>query len=193
MSAIDLAAVLPGFDDPAFDAQAVFRAALQALSRPGILVDCGRAAPYSALYSLGLALLDQDTGVWVSPAARSLAASLRFHTGCALVDDCASADYLLVGAVNEMPALDRLALGSDEAPHRSATLIVEVDELSADGGWTLSGPGIPGTARLNVPALGAAFLAEWQANARSFPRGVDLFLCCGGRLCGLPRTTRIEG
>jgi len=189
VSAIDLAAVLPGFDDPAFDSQAAFRAALRALSRPGALVDCAGAA----LYSLGLALLDQDTRVWVSPAARSLAASLRFHTGCALVDDFASADYLLVGAVNEMPALDRLALGSDEAPHRSATLIVEVDELSADGGWTLSGPGIPGTTRLGVPALGAAFLAEWQANARSFPRGVDLFLCCGGRLCGLPRTTRIEG
>jgi len=188
VSAIDLAAVLPGFDDPAFGSQAAFRAALQALSRPGTIVECERAA-----YSLGLALLDQDTRVWLSPAARSLGASLRFHTGCPLVDDVADADYMFVGAASEMPALERLALGSDEAPHRSATLIVEVDELSVHDGWTLSGPGISGTARLSVPALGAAFLAEWQANARRFPRGVDLFLCCGGRLCGLPRTTRIEG
>src|SRR5262245_10105437 len=171
MSAIDLSAVLPGFDDPAFGSQAAFRAALQALSRPGSLVECER----SALYSLGLALLDQDTTVWLSPTARSLGASLRFHTGCPLLDDAGSADYVLVGAANEMPALDRLAIGSDEAPHHSATLIVEVDELSTHGGWTLSGPGIQETTRLSVPALGAAFLAEWQANARRFPRGVDLF------------------
>ena len=59
MSTLDLASVLPGFDDPAFGSQAAFRAALQALSRPGVLVDCERAA-----YSLCLALLDQDTLVF---------------------------------------------------------------------------------------------------------------------------------
>lgn len=47
MSALDLAAVLAGFDDPALGSQAAFRSALEALSHPGTLVACERA-----LYSL---------------------------------------------------------------------------------------------------------------------------------------------
>lgn len=188
MKAVDLAAVLPGFDDPAFGSQAAFRAALQALSRPGTIVECERAA-----YSLCLALLDQDTRLWLSPAAQAFGPSLRFHTGCVVVSDAATADFLLIAKIQEMPPLESLAVGSDEAPHRSATLMVEVGELADDGGWKLSGPGIPGDARLRVPALGERFLEAWQANGRRFPRGVDAFLCSGGRVCGLPRTTRIEG
>jgi alpha-D-ribose 1-methylphosphonate 5-triphosphate synthase subunit PhnH len=187
MSTLDLASVLPGFDDPAFGSQAAFRAALQALSRPGIIVDCERAA-----YSLCLALLDQDTRLWLSPAAQAFGPSLRFHTGCVLVSEVSQADFVMVGTAREMPPLESLAVGSDEAPHRSATLIVEVDELADEGGWKLSGPGIPGEARLRVPALGERFLEEWKANGRRFPRGLDVFLCSGGRVCGLPRTTRIE-
>jgi alpha-D-ribose 1-methylphosphonate 5-triphosphate synthase subunit PhnH len=187
MTAIDLAAVLPGFDDPAYGSQAAFRAALQALSRPGTLVDCERAA-----YSLCLALLDQDTRLWLSPSAQAFGSSLRFHTGCLLMRDGAGADFVFAGNAKELPPLESLALGTDEAPHRSATVILEVGELAGEHGWTLAGPGIPDEARLHVPALGAAFLEEWKANYRRFPRGVDLFLCSGARVCGLPRTTRIE-
>jgi alpha-D-ribose 1-methylphosphonate 5-triphosphate synthase subunit PhnH len=186
MSTLDLASVLPGFDDPAFGSQAAFRAALQALSRPGIIVDCERAA-----YSLCLALLDQDTRLWLSPAAQALGPSLRFHTGCVIVPEVSQADFVMAGTAREMPPLESLATGSDEAPHRSATLIVEVGELAGDGGWKLGGPGIPGEARLRVPALGERFLEEWKANGGRFPGGVDAFLCSGGRVCGLPRTTRI--
>lgn len=186
MSGVELGSVLPGFDDPAFGSQAAFRAALQALSRPGVLVDCERAA-----YSLCLALLDQDTRLWLSPAARAFGPSLRFHTGCILVPGVSQADFVMAGTASEMPPLESLATGSDEAPHCSATLIVEVGELADDGGWKLGGPGIPGEARLRVPALGERFLEEWKANGTRFPRGVDAFLCSGGRVCGLPRTTRI--
>ena len=187
MTAIDLAAVLPGFDDPAYGSQAAFRAALQALSRPGTLVESERAA-----YSLCLALLDQDTRLWLSPSAQAFGASLRFHTGCLLVRNAAEADFIFAGNAKELPPLESLGLGTDEAPHRSATVILEVEELAVGGSWRLAGPGIPDEARLRVPALGTAFLEEWRANQRRFPRGVDLFVCSGARVCGLPRTTRIE-
>lgn len=187
MSGVDLGSVLPGFDDPAFGSQAAFRAALQALSRPGTVVDCERAA-----YSLCLALLDQDTRLWLSPAAQAFGPSLRFHTGCHLAGDAAEADFVFAGKAQELPPLESLAAGSDEAPHRSATVILELEGLAAGGGWKLAGPGISDEARLRVPALGAAFLEEWRASQRRFPRGVDLFLCSGARVCGLPRTTRVE-
>lgn len=188
MSALDLGGVEAGFADPALESQAVFRGALEALSRPGRIVECRRAAT-----ALALALLDQDTRLWVSPGANGEAASLRFHTGCALVDAAADAEFLLVGGAADLPELDSLACGTDETPHRSATVILRVASLAADSGWKLSGPGIRGAARLRVAGLGAAFLEQWARNGKRFPRGVDLFLCAGDRLCGLPRTTLVEG
>jgi alpha-D-ribose 1-methylphosphonate 5-triphosphate synthase subunit PhnH len=187
MSQIDLTAIESGFVDPTLDAQAAFRSALQALSRPGALVTCERAA-----FALCLALLDHDTRVWLSPGSARLAASLRFHTGCTLVASPAGADFALVASPAELPRLDRLGLGSDEAPHRSSTVILEVAELRDDSGWKLSGPGIRTPARLHAAGLDAAFAAQWADNGKRFPRGVDLILCSGDRLCGLPRTTRME-
>jgi alpha-D-ribose 1-methylphosphonate 5-triphosphate synthase subunit PhnG len=64
--------------------------------------------------------------------------------------------------------------------------------LSDAGSWRLSGPGIRGEARLHAAGLGVDFLAQWRHNAKRFPCGVDVFLASGTRICGLPRTTRIE-
>jgi alpha-D-ribose 1-methylphosphonate 5-triphosphate synthase subunit PhnH len=187
MSALDLSGVREGFADLALESQAVFRGALEALSRPGRIVECRRAAT-----ALALALLDQDTKLWVSARAKRDAPTLRFHTGCALVADAAEADFLLVGEAAELPDLGSLACGTDEAPHRSASVILRVAALAGDGGWKLSGPGIHGIARLRVGGLGAPFVEQWARNGKRFPRGVDLFLCAGDRLCGLPRTTLLE-
>lgn len=187
MSSLDLGGVQAGFADLALESQVVFRGALEALSRPGRIVECRRAAN-----ALALALLDQDTSLWLSPRAKREAATLRFHTGCVVVGDAASADFLLIDDAAELPALDTLACGSDEAPHRSASVILRVASLADDTGWKLSGPGIHGTARLHAGGLGAPFLEQWARNGKRFPRGVDLFLCAGDRLCGLPRTTLLE-
>jgi alpha-D-ribose 1-methylphosphonate 5-triphosphate synthase subunit PhnH len=184
---LDLSGVETGFADLALESQAVFRGALEALSHPGKIVECRRAAA-----ALALALLDQDTRLWASPKAQRETATLRFHTGCTLVAEAAEADFLLVAEAAELPDLESLACGSDEAPHRSATIILRVASLAADGGWKLSGPGIHGTAQLRVGGLGAPFLEQWARNGKRFPRGVDLFLCAGDRLCGLPRTTLLE-
>jgi len=184
---LDLGGVEAGFADGALESQAVFRGALEALSRPGRIVDCRRAAS-----ALALALLDQDTRLWLSPGAQREGLSLRFHTGCAIVPAAADADFLLVDDAGELPQLDSLAGGSDEAPHRSATVILRVASLGAEGGWKLSGPGIHGSVRLRAGGLGAPFLEQWTRNGKRFPRGVDLFLCAGDRLCGLPRTTLLE-
>ena len=183
----DLSGVETGFADLALESQAVFRGALEALSHPGKIVECRRAAT-----ALALALLDQDTRLWASPRAKRETSTLRFHTGCVVIAEAAEADFLLVADTAELPDLESLACGSDEAPHRSATVILRVAWLAAEGGWKLSGPGIHGTAHLRVGGLGAPFLEQWARNARRFPRGVDLFLCAGDRLCGLPRTTLLE-
>jgi alpha-D-ribose 1-methylphosphonate 5-triphosphate synthase subunit PhnH len=40
--------------------------------------------------------------------------------------------------------------------------------------------------------LGARFLGDWEQNHARFPRGVDLFIASGERLCALPRTAKLE-
>lgn len=198
MSAIDLGSVGPGFADPVFESQAAFRGCLSALATPGTVVSVGAGLEFvpaldAAASALLLALLDQDTRLWLSPgaAAGRTAASLKFHTGCSLAATPGEADFALVAGADELPALEDFSAGSQEYPERSATIVLQVPAI-LESGWRLTGPGIRDEARLSVPALGAGFLQQWERNRARFPRGVDLYFSCGDRLCGLPRTTRIE-
>ncbi len=190
------ALISAGFDEPIHDSQATFRAALGALSRPGRIQ---RTAPPaetppgidSAAYALLLSLADHQTPVWLPDTEQALADALRFHTGCPITDDPATATFALFH-VGAGPALAEFALGDDQAPERSSTLIAQVASLSEGPVLHLSGPGIETTHTLHCPAVDDAFLAEWRANNARFPAGVDLFLVAGDALVGLPRTTRIE-
>jgi alpha-D-ribose 1-methylphosphonate 5-triphosphate synthase subunit PhnH len=146
-----------------------------------------------AASALLLALLDQDTRLWLSPgaAAGGTAASLKFHTGCSMAAFPREADFALVAAAEELPPLEFFSAGAQEYPERSATIVLQVPAI-LESGWRLTGPGIRNEVRLSVPALGDGFLSHWERNRARFPRGVDLYLSCGDRLCGLPRTTRME-
>jgi alpha-D-ribose 1-methylphosphonate 5-triphosphate synthase subunit PhnH len=78
------------------------------------------------------------------------------------------------------------ALGTAEYPDRSATLIVECESLEAAGA-RLTGPGIRGEARLDLPETEAFF-----ANARRFPLGLDFYFTAGDRVAALPRSTKVS-
>jgi len=200
MNAPDLNTLMAGFDHEAFGSQSVFRAALQALSHPARPVDMpmGAAAPrhgHMAAAVLLLGLLDADTRLWLSPslAESDAAAWLRFHTGCALVDDAAQAQFCWFAQGDEWPGLAQLAQGSDTWPDQSATCVIEVERLQGDApGWTLHGPGIAGERQLKVRGLPDGFEDQWQFNHASFPRGVDVFLASPTQIAGLPRTTRLQ-
>lgn len=190
MAAILLDAIAPGFADPVHDSQAVFRAALEAMAHPGRIVAAG--ASLGAAEGLLLAFLDQDTQVWLSPAARPLGPWLRFHTGCREVSDPREAGFAYVAQVAELPAISAFRPGTDEDPQDSATVLVEVGALDATGGWTLSGPGIREQQTLHAGGLDEGFAAQWRDQHHGFPRGIDCFLTHGRRLAALPRTTRIR-
>jgi len=105
-----------------------------------------------------------------------------------------------------------LALGTDEAPHLSATVVLDVRGYAnpaaapATGAaaaatgpaaglaagaarFTMRGPGIDGSAELAAPWAPEGFAEAWQRNTELFPRGVDLLLVDSGTVTGLPRTT----
>jgi alpha-D-ribose 1-methylphosphonate 5-triphosphate synthase subunit PhnH len=194
----DFATLEPGFDDPVRGSQAAFRAVLDAMAHPGRIVALpgllGGAPPAplsAAAAAIALTLCDIDTPVWLDAAASSAAGYLAFHCGAPLVANPAHARFAIIADTLALRPLDGFALGSDEFPERSATLVIEVADLSYEGGEVLRGPGIRGETRLDVTGLPARFWEERAALAELFPRGIDVVFTSGTRLAALPRSTQV--
>jgi alpha-D-ribose 1-methylphosphonate 5-triphosphate synthase subunit PhnH len=182
-----------GFADPVLDAQAAFRAVLEATSRPGRVLRAGGGlkppAPLNqAAAAVLLALADADTPLWLDAGADA-EAWLRFHCGAPVVAEAGAAGFVL--ATGTPPALAALDQGTEEEPQRGATLVVQVAALDEGEGWRLTGPGIQREHRLRVTGAPQGFLAAWAANRAAFPCGVDVVFCVGDRLAALPRTVMI--
>ena len=179
-----------GFTDAPVDAAIAFRAAIDAMSRPGtVQTVAGGEAPSPLSRSaavLALTLCDPDTPVWLSPALNIevIRDWFRFHTGAPFAQRAEA--VFAFGAWRDLLPITDFSIGTPEYPDRSATLIVEMDAL--EQGNRLSGPGIREEAALSVPDV-----AAFQLNAALFPLGLDFFLCAGDQLAALPRTTRVEG
>jgi alpha-D-ribose 1-methylphosphonate 5-triphosphate synthase subunit PhnH len=193
----DFTTLEPGLDDPVRGSQSAFRAVLDAMAHPGRIVALpgllGSAPPAplgAASAALALTLCDIDTPVWLDDAASRAAGFLAFHCGAPLAGNPADARFAIVADAAALPPLDGFSLGSDEYPERSATLLIEVAALAEKPGVMLRGPGIRGTARLDVAGLPTRFWEERKALAELFPRGIDIVFTCGARLAALPRSTQ---
>jgi alpha-D-ribose 1-methylphosphonate 5-triphosphate synthase subunit PhnH len=194
----DFATLEPGLDDPVRGSQAAFRAILDAMAHPGRIVELpgllGGAPPAplgAAQAAIALTLCDIDTPVWLDAAASSAAGYLAFHCGAPLAASPADARFVIIADAAALPPLDGFSLGSDEYPERSATLVIEVADLTAEGGAVLRGPGIRGETRLDVTGLPLRIWEERAALAELFPRGIDVVFTCAARLAVLPRSTQV--
>jgi alpha-D-ribose 1-methylphosphonate 5-triphosphate synthase subunit PhnH len=188
---------LPGFADPVRDAQACFRAVLEAMARPGTRhpAGAGLAAPaplHPATAAVLLTLVDAETALWIAPAFAAAQDWIGFHCGTAPIAAIgaalATAGFVLADA---LPPLATLATGSDEAPEAAATMILQVAALGAGRTLRLDGPGLREPATLAVDGLPDGFVAAWADNHVQFPRGIDIILCSGTTVAALPRTVRI--
>ena len=194
-------ALARGLADPVFDAQRVFRVVMSALARPGSLErlssDLEPPPPLTpGLAAVALSLCDQDTPIWLDAGltqAPAVADYLRFHTGAPLTTAPADSAFALLADPASCPAFDTFALGLQDYPDRSTTLVLAVEQLSTHGGFILEGPGIARQASLEVAPLPRGFEQAWADNRARFPRGVDLLFAARHTLAGLPRSTRIVG
>ncbi len=187
-------ALLGGFRQPVFDAQATFRLLMTAMAQPGSrhVVTAEVSAPDGlglARTALVLTLVDADAPVWLTAPTPRLAAWLAFHTGARLVADTADAAFALVDRGAALPA--GLSRGTQDYPDRSATLVLEVDGFGHGDTLQLEGPGIDGRRTLAVAGLPAGFAELVETNRTLFPLGLDVVLTAGAELCALPRSTRV--
>jgi alpha-D-ribose 1-methylphosphonate 5-triphosphate synthase subunit PhnH len=188
----------PGFSDPVLASQAVFRAVMEAMARPGTIAELDVAitspAPLGvAAAALALTLLDFETLFWLDPmlaAAPDVDGWLKFHTGAPRAANPASAAFALVAKSATVPGFDAFDHGSIEYPDRSTTLILEVETLNDGDAFHLSGPGIKESRSIAAAPLPADFADRMAVNRALFPRGVDIVLTCGRRLAALPRSVQ---
>jgi alpha-D-ribose 1-methylphosphonate 5-triphosphate synthase subunit PhnH len=192
--------MLPGLAAPTLDSQRTFRSVLEAISRPGWIVDVPavlQAPPplHPATAAVCLTLLDYDTPLWLDDASArpDVVEWLKFYCSMPLVAEPGAAQFALVADAARMPGLEAFDAGTAEHPERSATLIVQVQALIGGTGRRLAGPGIAGEVRLDVAGVPTLFWAWASDNHARFPRGVDVFLSAGRVIAALPRSTRVEG
>ncbi len=188
-----------GFDDPVQQSQQAFRALLEAMSHPGRVVPMpvkpGHPAGLAPVLAAALlALCDLDTPVWIGPGFDAVLVStwLRFHTGAPLVQEPAQAAIALLHA-DQLPPLHSFDWGSDAAPERGASLLIQVADFAGAPMLQGRGPGIRTAITVPNCGLGRDFWQQRAAMATAFPRGVDLYLGCDGELIGLPRSTLLGG
>lgn len=185
-----------GFADPVHDSQRAFRAALDALARPGRIQRIGESIPGvplgAAMAHLLLALTDEDTPVWWQREEGELAQWLRFHTSATRALGPRDATFAAISDSIELPAIDAFDPGTAAQPEHSCTLIVEVRSLHSGPRVHAAGPGIRERQPLRIAGLPDSFWAQWNANHAAFPQGVDVIFTCGDEALGLPRTTRVE-
>ncbi len=196
------AAYRGGFGNPVLQGQGVFRVVMDAMARPGTIRSLESAisgvkppSPLSpAAGALALTLCDADTSVWLTPALRQSASKvwIAFHTGSPLTEQKAETRFAFVEKGGVVPGFGQFALGTQEYPDRSSTLVLEVDALSGGVSFTATGPGIRDAVEFSPRGLPDVFPALWAENRALFPRGVDLILVAGSELLCLPRTTKLE-
>ena len=179
-----------GFADAPIQSARAFRAALEAMARPGRILTVEGVAPPAPL-SIGagvllLTLCDRTTPLHLAPGhdGPEIRDWITFHTGAPLVTPGAAAFAL--GRWEALQPVTRFRIGQPDYPDRSATLIVEMDALMNDGA-ILTGPGIETTARLSLPEL-----AAFRLNRDIFPLGYDALFTSDDKIAGLPRSTRVE-
>jgi alpha-D-ribose 1-methylphosphonate 5-triphosphate synthase subunit PhnH len=191
---------LPGFSDPVLDAQATFRILLAAISRPGTVHTLATLPPspsslYETTAAVCLTLLDLHTPVWMDIDLKGhipTADYLRFHCGCPIVQQKSDAAFALITDPKQPLDISEFDQGTPEYPNRSATLIIQVKDITPDQGRRLTGPGIADVRQLAVEGLDENLLFQFRRNRDQYPLGVDLFLVSPLAICSLPRTVRIE-
>ncbi len=187
-----------GFSEPVFQSQAVFRQVLDAFARPGRVVAMPSVvtAP-SPLFTPTAAFLctfaDEATPVHFEAglAGGAAAAWVTFHTGAPLAERPDLAQFAIVTDPLALPDLETFALGTQEYPDRSTTIVIQVESLFGGDRFRLEGPGIDGAAEASPAPTPRNFLPALARNRMLFPRGVDLVLAAPDAILALPRSTRV--
>lgn len=194
-----IAELPPGFADKVLSAQSTFRSVMDAMARPGsvqrIVPMAGSPGPMMrGTAAIALTLFDHDTPLWLDARmaeSADVVKWLKFHTGAPVVQDSSIASFALISDGVLLPTFERFALGTNEYPDRSTTVIIQVESLDSGRGFELRGPGIDGVGTLQALIKPFDLFERLRMNEALFPRGIDVVLVADDSVVAIPRTTRV--
>ena len=190
-----------GFADKVKSAQSTFRVVMEAMARPGsvqrVVATVGPPMPMMrGTAAIALTLFDHDTPIWLDPRmseTSEVAKWLKFHTNAPVVADSSICSFALIGDAGALPDLSHFALGTNEYPDRSTTLVLQIKDLTRGEVYELRGPGIDGSAVLQAIIEPKNLFERLAVNGSLFPRGIDVVLVADDAIVAIPRTTRLVG
>ena len=144
--------------------------------------------------AIALTLFDHDTPLWLDARmaeSTDVLKWLKFHTGAPVIEDSSIAAFAFISDGVLLPALERFALGTNEYPDRSTTVIIQVESLGTGRSFELRGPGIDGVATLQASIKPFDLFERLNVNETLFPRGIDVVLVADDAVVAIPRATRI--
>ncbi len=189
--------------DLVHDTQGIFRTVVKCMSRPGTIAHIGakselldlETAMSRHMLSLLFVLLDREVTFAVLDEEGEKMTSLINQLTYAKSTSPEWADYLIVTAKAGQKVLQsgfgKAKIGTLVDPHKAATVILEVEEMTAQGDLVLRGPGIQYEHYLGIQGH-SNWLDIREKKNSEFPLGIDMILIDrqGNMVC-LPRTTTI--
>ena len=183
--------------DTVFDSQRVFRCILEAMSNPMRAVSICEYAKrlygeHPALLALAMTLLDNE--VSFNTCGNDILSYEIASLTMARKTDVEAADFVFCTEnAPGVPHHDLAAVmyrakpGTLSDPNKSATVIIHDDGEPAYR-LTLSGPGINGSAAVQVSQTMLEAIAMRDAQNYEYPQGIDLlFVSSEGELLAVPR------
>lgn len=182
------------------DTQRVFRNILDSLSRPGKIVELETTFDYQTSLSdetmdILMTLLDGEVTFHLVGEEPTAIEEIKIRTLATFVP-LVEADYIILpDGTNQdylINVFQQAKKGTLMDPNRSATVIIETENLTTSEKYTLSGPGVNGSREVFIAT--AEFWIEARNEAVSeFPLGIDCFIVDQtGQCMGLPRTTKMR-
>jgi alpha-D-ribose 1-methylphosphonate 5-triphosphate synthase subunit PhnH len=196
--------------------QAAFRVLLASLARPGSVFQWpASVARHPALADgktdrseTGVLQPGRELGPGIVPLALAVIGSKIAVVGApswqericratgASATDVGEAALVAVYGPPDPLIIPRLQRGCAAAPEQGAKVGLGCQALTEGGPGEvtveLSGPGVPGCARLGVDGVGRAVFDALRAANSMFPAGVDVWLVDErGQIAGLPRSARL--
>lgn len=191
--------------DIVHDIQQIYRNAIACFSMPGTILSlkaqCGRmdytCEMNKAMLAIAIMLLDREVSFNIASEEENIKNFLTQLTYSKYEE--VGGDYIFIckGEREEiiLELIRKAKVGTLIDPHKSATLIIEVDTLTEGAVQELSGPGIEMTTIIRTSLREAIWELREEKNAE-FPLGVDMILVDQEyKVVAIPRTTkvRVEG
>lgn len=186
------------------DAQIHFRILLNAMAHPGSIYDFPKmelTPPNTinlASVFIGFALMNADVSFAVqNENATETTEYLALNTGASIAT-LEQTDFLFTTGSAAPSCIESLKTGTLSYPENSATIIIDVHQLSSSPFENalhieLSGPGIENTTILYINGLSVTLLNAIQEQNTEFPLGLDVILTDKhNQVACMPRSSKIS-